>query len=77
MRLLPEMGDVGKDLITAMGVNVEKFEGEAMKMFAGKLTASPFPPEEIKKGKEFLNQWCESWGYETKKREGRRPRGEY
>ncbi len=43
-KILPDFGDVGKDFITAMGVNSDKFEKEACNMFTGKLTASPFPP---------------------------------
>ena len=67
---MPELGDVGKDFITAMKVDLKKFEKEAYKMFTGKLVASHFPPEEMKKGKEFRNEWCASWGYDTAKRVG-------
>ena len=70
MRKLPELGDVGRELVEAMGITTEKFEIEAMRMFAGKCKSSPFSSEEIRKGKVFLNDWCVSWGYDPRKREG-------
>ena len=57
-----DIGDVAKDLIIAMGVDLGKFEQRAYNMFAGKLSSSPFPPEEIVKRKAFFNDWCKSWG---------------
>ena len=69
-RNLPDLGDVGKDLITAMGVDLEKFEKESYDMFTGKLTSSPFPPEQIVKGKAFLEAWCKSWGFPGTKQPG-------
>ena len=50
-RNLPDLGDVGKDLISAMGVDLGEFEQKAYKMFTGKLASSPFPPAQIEKGK--------------------------
>ena len=70
MRMLQELGDVGRELVEATGIATEKFESEAMRMFAGKCKASPFPKEEISKGKTFLNDWCVKWGYEPRKRKG-------
>ena len=70
MRKLPELGDVGRGLVEAMGITTEKFEIEAMRMFAGKCKSSPFSNEEIRKGKVFLNDWCVRWGYEPRKRMG-------
>ena len=39
-------------------------------MFTGKLTSSPFPPEQITKGKAFLEAWCKSWGFPGTKQPG-------
>ena len=69
-RTLPDLGDVGKDLITAMGVNLVEFEQKAYKMFAGRLVASPFSPEQIAKGKVVFKDWCKSWGYPGEKQTG-------
>ena len=39
-------------------------------MFTGKLTSSPFPPEQITKGTAFLEAWCKSWGFPGTKQHG-------
>ena len=44
-------------------MDLGEFEQKAYKMFTGKLASSPFPPEQIEKGKAFLEAWCESWGF--------------
>ena len=61
-RLLPELGDVGSELIKAMGINLPAFEKEAYKMFTGNLLKSPFNQDEVDKGKAFMVRWCSDWG---------------
>ena len=53
-----------------MGVNLVEFKQKAYKMFTGKLEASPFPPEQIAKGKVFFKEWCKSWVYPGERQAG-------
>ena len=68
--MLPELDDVGRLLVEAMQVDMNEFEKASMEMFAGKCKGSPFTKEQTLRGKKFLRNWCEEWGYEAGKRVG-------
>ena len=68
--MLPELGDVGRLLVEAMQISMKDFEKASWEMYAGECKGSPFTKEQAAKGKAFLKNWCEEWGYETGKREG-------
>ena len=61
-RNLPDVGDPGKDLLTAMGVCIKEFEPTIYRIMLGKTDASPFTADQVKRGKDFLTSWCAARG---------------
>ena len=62
-RNLPVLGNVGKDLLHAMGIKIPEFETTIYKMMASQQEDSPFSEEQATKGNTFLRKWCEGRGY--------------
>ena len=62
-RRLPAVGDLALQLVSAMGLNLDDWSNTIFAMLAGKLKSSPFKPEEVAKGREFLTSWVTEAGF--------------
>jgi hypothetical protein len=66
-RKLLDVGNLAKEAIAHMGLNLEEWSITTVKMMAGKLDQDPFPEDQLLKGRDFLETWCKDRGFPVQK----------
>ena len=61
-RVLPELGDLGKDFVEALELDKESWNMEVTKMMLGRTEANPLTKEQVAKGRAFLEDLVEKNG---------------
>ena len=69
-RNLPDIGEVGVELIKAMGIDMKTWDKTICQMLAGHMETSPFTVDQSKAGNAFMREWCKQQGFPAEVKPG-------